>query len=250
MSTSFSLCVLIPVFDHEHAIAAVVDAVLAHGLAIVLVDDGSSDACALKLDQLAAAWPQQITLIRLAHNSGKGVAVQAGFTAAVQAGFSHALQVDADGQHCTDDIPRFLALAKQQPDAVIAGCPIYDQSVPKLRLYARYLTHIWVWINTLSLEIKDSMCGFRVYPLAAVMQLMAQQSIGRRMNFDTDILVRLYWQGLRVINLPTRVTYPLDGVSHFRVWMDNVLITRMHTLLFFGMLRRLPMLLKRKWYSK
>ena len=250
MSTPFSLCVLIPVFDHEHAIAAVVDAVLAHGLVIVLVDDGSSDACARKLDQLAAAWPQQITLIRLAQNSGKGVAVQAGFTAAVQAGFSHALQVDADGQHCTDDIPQFLALAKQLPDAVIAGCPIYDQSVPKLRLYARYLTHIWVWINTLSLEIKDSMCGFRVYPLAAVMQLMAQQSIGRHMNFDTDILVRLYWQGLRVINLPTRVTYPLDGVSHFRVWMDNVLITRMHTLLFFGMLWRLPMLLKRKWHSK
>ncbi len=66
------------------------------------------------------------------------------------------------------------------------------------------------------------------------------------MNFDTDILVRLYWQGLDVVNLPTRVAYPTDGVSHFRVFFDNVLITRMHTSLFFGMLLRFPKLLARK----
>jgi hypothetical protein len=117
-------------------------------------------------------------------------------------------------------------------------------------LYARYLTHIFVWINTLSLDIKDSMCGFRLYPLDAVMELVGHQPIGHRMNFDTDILVRLYWQGLDVINLPTRVTYPSDGVSHFRLFLDNVLITRMHTILFFGMLLRFPVLLTRKIWKR
>ena len=91
------------------------------------------------------------------------------------------------------------------------------------------------------------MLGFRVYPIAPVIELMKRQRIGARMNFDTDILVRLYWQGLNVVNLPTRVAYPIDGVSHFRVFFDNVLITRMHTILFFGMLLRLPKLLARKW---
>jgi hypothetical protein len=38
--------------------------------------------------------------------------------------------------------------------------------VPKGRLYGRYATHVWIWINTLSFEIRDSMCGYRVYPLA------------------------------------------------------------------------------------
>ena len=89
------------------------------------------------------------------------------------------------------------------------------------------------------------MCGFRVYPLAAVLALLARRKIGARMNFDTDIIVRLYWDGLEVINLPTRVAYPTDGVSHFRMWMDNVLITRMHTILFFGMVPRIPRLLAR-----
>jgi hypothetical protein len=136
------------------------------------------------------------------------------------------------------------------PGAVIAGCPIYDQSVPAVRLYARYLTHVWVWINTLSLAIRDSMCGFRVYPLAPVMSLLGRRTLGRRMNFDTDIVVRLFWAGVPVVNLPTRVGYPSDGVSHFRAFRDNVLITRMHTVLFFGMLLRLPVLLAHKWRAR
>jgi len=243
---TFRCCVVIPVYDHELAIGAVVAAVLRQSIPLILVDDGSQAACATELDRLAAESSRQIDLVRLDHNQGKGVAVLAGFRRAGELGFTHVLQVDADGQHCIDDIPRFLAAAMSRPDAVIAGCPIYDASVPKSRLYARYLTHVFVWINTLSLEIRDSMCGFRVYPLPAVLKLMKRQPIGKRMNFDTDILVRLYWQGCRVINLPTAVTYPSDGVSHFRLWFDNLLITRMHTVLFFGMLLRLPMLLARK----
>ena len=244
---SFNPCVVIPVYNHEHAIGAVVQAVLAQNLPCILVDDGSSLACAAVLDQLAAASPKQITLLRHQVNRGKGSAVLSGFQSAASAGHSHVLQIDADGQHCVADIPRFLEQAAAHPLAVIAGCPIYDESVPLIRFYGRYLTHIWVWINTLSLEIKDSMCGFRAYPVAPVLALMQRHKIGARMNFDTDIIVRLCWDGVEIINLPTRVGYPTDGVSHFRAWHDNVLITRMHTILFFGMVLRLPKLLMRKW---
>lgn len=243
----FKPCVVIPVYDHEHAIGAVVEAVLGHGLPCILVDDGSKPSCARVLDQLAAASPGRVELVRLAHNQGKGGAVMAGFAHAGQSGYTHLLQVDADGQHNAADIPKFTDLARANPEAVIAGCPVYDESVPALRLYARYLTHVWVWINTLSFAIRDSMCGFRVYPVGAVLALMRRRALGRRMNFDTEILVRLYWDGLAVINLPTRVSYPIDGVSHFMGFRDNVLITRMHTTLFFGMLLRLPTLLMRKW---
>jgi len=243
----FKPCVLIPVYDHEHAIAAVVQAVLSHEVDCVLVDDGSSAACAQVLHDLQTARPERVTLLRHDVNQGKGAAVLTGFRHASQAGYTHLLQIDADGQHCVADVPQFLVQAKTHPQAVIAGYPVYDESVPAIRLYARYLTHVWVWINTLSLAIRDSMCGFRVYPVDAVIALMARQDIGRRMNFDTDILVRLYWDGASVVNLPTRVAYPADGVSHFRVWRDNALIAIMHTKLFFGMLLRIPSLLARHW---
>ncbi|MCS0587744.1 glycosyltransferase family 2 protein [Massilia norwichensis] len=243
----FHPCVVIPVYNHEHAIAKVLGQVLAHGLPCILVDDGSSPACAAELDRLTAAHPGQVVLERHAINQGKGGAVLTGFARAAREGHSHVLQVDADGQHSVADIPRFLDAARARPQAVVAGCPLYDESVPALRLYARYLTHIWVWINTLSLAIRDSMCGFRVYPVAPVLALAHRRKLGLRMNFDIEILVRLYWDGVEVVNLPTRVGYPEDGVSHFKAWTDNVLITRLHVALFFGMLPRVPSLLGRKW---
>jgi glycosyltransferase involved in cell wall biosynthesis len=245
-SAALRCTAVIPVYNHPRTIGAMVDAVHLHGLHCVLVDDGSEPHCAAVLDELARVHDRSVTLVRLHRNQGKGGAMMAGLREAHRQGFSHALQIDADGQHDTADVPRFLALALQQPHAVICGCPVYDASAPAGRRIARYATHLWVWINTLSFAIRDSMCGFRVYPLAAVADLMDRTALGRRMDFDCEVLVRLHWRGTAIISVPTRVTYPQDGVSHFRAWLDNVLISRMHARLFFGMLWRSPRLLLRK----
>jgi glycosyltransferase involved in cell wall biosynthesis len=242
----FKPCVLIPVYNHEHAVGNVIKHVLAHNVPCVLVDDGSNMACASVLEKLAAQHSSQIMLARHARNEGKGAAVMTGMQQAFSAGFSHALQIDADGQHDTDDIPRFMEMARAHPEAVVAGYPIYDGSVPQLRLYGRYLTHAWAWINTLSFTIRDSMCGFRLYPLNSAVALIKRHPLEKRMAFDTDIIVRLYWEETPIINLPTKVHYPQDGVSHFQMLRDNVQISGMHARLFFGMLRRIPKLLRRK----
>jgi len=244
---AFSAVVVIPVYNHGGAIGAMVEGVRRQGLPCLLVDDGSRADCARVLDDLASAHPEQLSLLRLPVNQGKGAAVMSGLREAARRGFSHALQIDADGQHDPADIPGFLAEARQYQDAVVTGCPIYDASVPKGRLYGRYATHVWVWINTLSFDIRDSMCGYRVYPLAPTLALIDSVRIGRRMDFDSEILVRMHWRGVPLRNRGTRVTYPLDGVSHFHVWRDNLHISRMHATLFFGMLLRLPNLLLNKW---
>lgn len=247
MSTSgFRPAVVIPVYNHEDAIGIMVAGVRSHGIECVLVDDGSRPSCARVLDALAAA-DAGVHLERLPANLGKGGAVIAGLrAAATRLAATHALQIDADGQHDAADIPAFLALALANPQSIICGAPIFDDSVPKGRLYGRYLTHIWVWINTLSFDIRDSMCGFRVYPLSRVLALIDLEPMGLRMDFDTEVMVRAHWHGIPVINRETRVTYPLDGVSHFDAVRDNVRISKMHARLFFGMLLRLPRLLWRK----
>jgi glycosyltransferase involved in cell wall biosynthesis len=237
---------VVPVYNHEHAIGITVEHLAAHGVPILLVDDGSNASCAAVLRELASLHAGQVTLLRLDQNGGKGAAVIAGMRQAAALGASHVLQIDADGQHDTADVPRFLAEAATHPDAVTNGQPLYDESVPTGRLVGRYATHVWVWINTLSLDIADSMCGFRVYPLAATLALLDRESVGRRMDFDIEIIVRLHWAGVPVRNLPTRVTYPLDGVSHFHLWRDNARISAMHARLFFGMLWRLPRLSVRR----
>ncbi|SED26133.1 glycosyltransferase family 2 protein [Pseudomonas anguilliseptica] len=238
-------CAVIPVYNHEHTLPVVVAALHAAGLPCVLVDDASSSSCAAVMNQLAAQ--PDTHLVRLPINQGKGGAVMAGLREAARLGFSHALQVDADGQHDLGDLPGFINASQAAPQALICGYPQYDESVPKGRLYARYLTHVWVWINTLSLSIRDSMCGFRVYPLPATLALIDSANIGKRMDFDTEILVRLAWRNQPMHWLPTRVHYPLNGLSHFRLWLDNALISKMHSKLFFGMLVRAPLILWHRW---
>jgi glycosyltransferase involved in cell wall biosynthesis len=244
-TSTFNPCAIVPVFDHEHAVARVVEALHACRLPCLLVDDGSGPACAGELDRLAATVPDTHVL-RLPVNSGKGAAMLAGFAAADRRGFSHGLQVDADGQHALGDIPAMLEAARLEPATLICGRPVFDRSMPAVRRYGRYLTHALVWLNTLSFAIPDSLCGFRVYPLAPVISLMAREYIGRRMDFDTEILVRLYWRGVPLRWIPTAVTYPLDGVSHFRMFRDNARMVALQTRLLGGMLRRLPRLLARR----
>jgi len=101
-----------------------------------------------------------------------------------------------------------------------------------------------VWLNTLSFAIRDSLCGFRVYPLGPVLALAAAEHVGERMDFDVEIIVRLYWRGVPLTWIDTAVTYPLDGVSHFRMVRDNLRMVALQTRLTGGMLLRLPRLLR------
>ncbi len=244
----FRPCVLVPIYNHGAGACALAERLAPLRLPTIIVNDGSAPPSTAELRCLAAQhdWLQ---LLEHADNQGKGSAVLTGLREAHARGFSHALQIDADGQHNADDIPRFLTIAEQNPQAVIAGEPQFDASVPKVRYIARYLTHVWVWIETLSFAIRDSMCGFRVYPVGPVIDIANRCRLGRRMDFDSEILVRLYWQGVQVVSLPTSVIYPQHGLSNFRLLQDNVLITWMHVRLVFGMLRYAPRLLYRRIMS-
>ncbi len=239
-------CLIIPVYNHEQAIPKLIEALKPLQLPCLLINDGSSALCTKVLEDCTKQhnW---LTLIHRPENGGKGAAVLDGFNAAIALGFTHAIQIDADGQHDVRDIPKFLEDSRLHPNTLILGQPIFDEHAPKSRRYARQFTNLWIWINTLSFTIADGMCGFRLYPLNAVQPLISSTDIAKRMDFDIDILVRLYWQGVDMINQPTKVNYPEDGVSHFDLWRDNVRISKIHATLFFGMLCRVPQLLRRHW---
>ncbi|MCE7554257.1 glycosyltransferase family 2 protein [Aliivibrio fischeri] len=243
--TNFRPCFLIPCYNHGKTIPAVVESLMSYGYPMIIVDDGSENETKRILEEVTQ-HNESITLITLAENQGKGGAVIAGIEKAYQQSYSHAIQIDADGQHDLEALPKLIAESQEYPTALISGQPIYDESVPKSRLYGRYATHIWVWIETLSFTIKDSMCGFRSYPIGPTINVLERAVLGRRMDFDTEIMVRMYWNETDIRFINTRVIYPEDGISHFDALWDNVKISWMHTKLFFGMLPRIPSLLKRK----
>lgn len=242
------LCALIPYYNHPDAIGAVVSQLLPYGLNIIIVDDGSgADA---KQSLLPLTKLPGVQLVTRMQNGGKGAAVITGMREALKQGYTHALQVDADGQHDLSRIPELIRLSERNPEKIISGMPVYDETVPTNRKLWRYATHILVWIHTLSFEIKDSMCGFRIYPLKKTLEVIdSRDQFGQRMDFDIEILVRSRWAGLHIEQLPVGVRYPIDGVSHFQLFNDNFLITKMHFRLFLGMLINSPKLIFRKFVA-
>ncbi len=242
MNTS-KICFVIPTYNHHLVISKMVNHLIQFNLMIFIVNDASNTITTHKLYTLQNDFGDRLKVIHLKSNSGKGGAVLMGMSVAHSNGYTHAFQIDADGQHSLNSITRFISQSERFPSHVICGVPVFDETIPLSRLVPRYITHILVWFETLSLDIKDSMCGFRIYPINEVLKINHSINIGRRMDFDVEILVRLYWNHIYPVNLPVKVFYPENGLSNFRLFKDNLLISWMHTKLIFGMFIRLPSLI-------
>ncbi len=226
--SSFRICALVPTYNNPDTVRAVVEAVRQHIPDVLVVDDHSAvpgeKACAdLQSDGVALVR-------RRARNGGKGAAVKTGFAFAKEQGFTHAFQVDADGQHDLTQIPKFLEVARANPDALLLGCPEYDDSAPRHRVVARKFTKFWVDLEVGgSGIIEDSMIGFRVYPVEAALSVPVW---GDRMDFDIEVAVRMVWAGVRTINIPIPVRYLTEeegGISHFQPLRDNLRFGWLHS---------------------
>lgn len=237
--------VLIPSYDTGPRVYDTVRQARARWCPVWVVVDGSSDGTAEGLQQLAAADPG-LRVFVLPHNQGKGAAVLHGLQQAQAAGFTHALAMDSDGQHPAALIPAFMQASAARAEAMVLGRPVFDASAPLLRVRGRRISNAWTDLETLGAGIGDALFGFRVYPVAALVQVMQASRFMRRMDFDTEAVVRLAWRGVKPLNLDAPVRYfsaEEGGVSHFRYGRDNLLLTWMHTRLVVGFLLRLPRLL-------
>jgi glycosyltransferase involved in cell wall biosynthesis len=240
--------VLIPSYNTGPLVLHTVAAARAQWCPVWVVVDGSTDGSAAALQQMAAG-DAGLRVWVLAQNQGKGAAVRHGLAQAAAAGYSHALTMDADGQHPADLIPAFMQASRQRPEAMILGRPVFDASAPLLRVRGRRISNGWTDLETLGAGVADSLYGFRVYPVAALLAVMRRQPWMRRFDFDTEAVVRLAWRGVKPINLDAPVRYlsaAEGGVSHFRYGRDNLLLTWMHARLMLGFVLRLPALLWRR----
>ena len=240
--TEFHPCVVIPIYNHKKTIADVVESLNCLKIPVLIVDDASNSATQNTLAELALK-NSSVEILTHRENSGKGAAVSTGLLAAYKKGFTHALQVDADGQHLASDAVKFLEAAKNQPESLVLGQPYFDESAPKSRVYGRKITQFVVWLETFSFEIKDTLCGFRVYPLSTFHAIAEQVQLRKRMDFDPEIAVRMYWERVPVINIETPVRYDDEGLSHFNYFHDNVLMISLHVFLLLEALRRSPQLI-------
>jgi polyprenyl-phospho-N-acetylgalactosaminyl synthase len=227
-------CIVIPTYNNPHTIRAVVmRAREASNLIeqVIVVDDGSDEHARAVARSLADE--QLADVVIRGENGGKGAAVLTGLERADALGFTHAVQVDADGQHNLDDVPAFLAASQADPRALVLGQPIFDHTAPRNRRIARKISVFWAAVETLSMRVGDPLCGYRLYPVLAALRAGA---VGRMMDFDPEIAVRMVWNGAPTQHVRTRVRYfsaEEGGVSHYQGFRDTVRISLMHTRLCF-----------------
>jgi len=236
---------IIPVYRHGKTACPLAEHLAAMGLPVILVDDGNDGETRALLEECAAKT-QGVSLARLEKNAGKGGALFKGLEKAKELGLTHALQIDADGQHDSGKVKFFLEESAAHPDMIICGYPEYDETAPKGRVSGRKISNFWASVVTLSTELKDVLCGFRVYPVDASLRVTRCPFLDKRMGFDPEILVRLYWNSVYPVFHPVKVKYPENGISNFHMVKDNIRISLMFTRLCIGMLFRLPLLLIHK----
>lgn len=247
MSTNTHL-VLIPSYNPGQKVYDTVRQARLHWARVWVVVDGSTDDTPKGLLDMAAVDPGLRVLI-LPVNRGKGAAVLHGMKEAAKEGYTHVLCMDSDGQHPADLIPQFMACSAQHPDAMVLGVPVFDASAPALRVKGRKISNWWANLETLWMGIGDSLYGFRVYPIAPLVDIMTSQRWMRRFDFDPEAVVRLCWYGVHPVNLPAPVKYLSQsegGVSHFNYLRDNRLLTWMHFRLMVEFGLRLPVLMLRR----
>jgi glycosyltransferase involved in cell wall biosynthesis len=243
---SFRPLVVLPSFNSGSQLAQTLRAARAEHPDVWVVVDGSTDGSDGAAEALAL---EGVRFLRLSKNSGKGGAVLAALSEAAREGVTHLLVMDADGQHPAEKIRPFFELGMKNSEAFVCGVPVFGPDAPPERVKGRLVGNSLALLETLGLGARDSLFGFRLYPVGPALRVMDGTRWARRFDFDTVLAVRLAWLGFPCINVPVPVVYPprqSGGVTHFQYVRDNLLLAAAHTRLLLELPIHLPRLLARR----
>lgn len=217
-----SITVVIPAYNEATTIADIVRRTRPYAESVIVVDDGSSDETALQAEEAGAH------VLRQPVNQGKGAALWCGMQAALAGGAMAVITLDADGQHCPEDLPKLLEMHQRQPERLIIAARLeHREHAPRLRRFANGMADFWVsWAA--GCPIRDTQSGFRLYP-AALLQKLPPPRRGRRgFVFENELLIRAAHCGYRPTTVTVATIYlTASRPSHYQPWRDTWRITAM-----------------------
>ena len=228
-STTIRPVAVIPTYNNAGTILSVISETKKLIQDIIIINDGSTDDTKTIL-QSPGPSSGKITVINFDRNSGKGSALRAGFRRASELGFTHAITLDADGQHDPADIPAFLGRIAAEPETLWIGDRVLVKEPteePARSAAGRKFGAFWYKFIT-GIDIRDTQCGFRAYPLSAARAL---KCAGERYEFEQEVLVKAAWSGIPVKPVQVHLFYAAKGgeVSHFRPVRDFLRIFKVNS---------------------
>ena len=225
--------VLIPAFQPDGRLVALVDALLPRG-PVVVVDDGSDAACAPVFAAVAARGA-----VVIAHpvNRGKGAALRTGFAAIARAWpGADVVTADSDGQHTPDDVARVAGAlpgardaaspapqdAPTERSAIVLGVRAFTGAVPLRSRAGNALTRRAFRLAT-GVDVTDTQTGLRGFPAAVLPWLQAVR--GDRFEYEFRMLLAAPAAGIAIVQVPIATVYlEANASSHFRPLVDSARI--------------------------
>jgi dolichol-phosphate mannosyltransferase len=180
---------------------------------VLVVDDSSPDGTGAIADRLAAA-DNSVHVLHRSEKAGLGAAYIAGFRWALSSGYDAVVEMDADGSHAPEELPRLLA-ALRDADLVIGsrwvpGGEVRNWPMPRLllsrgaSLYTRVL---------LRYPVRDATAGYRAYRRAVLEDLKLDEVASQGYCFQIDLGWKTWRTGFRVVEVPITFTEREVGQS-------------------------------------
>ena len=212
---SSKICVVIPAYNASETIMPVIKGALKHVPLVMVADDASTDNTA----KLAAEAGAEVTSIK--KNRGKGHALKLLFKKAIDKGYDAVISMDADSQHDSEEIPRFVQTHNAHPDEILVGSRMYEMDkIPSARCNAMHVVRFFISLAA-NQFIEDTQCGFRLYPLALIKKMVLTTD---RYVTESEILIKAGDMGALI--RPVRISTIYSNIgSHFRPILDIDAIT-------------------------
>jgi dolichol-phosphate mannosyltransferase len=207
--------VIIPTYNEAENVRMITERVRAAVPAadVLVADDNSPDGTGTIADELAAADPQ-VHVLHRAGKQGLGAAYLAGFGWAGERGYDAVVEMDADGSHAPEELPRLLdALADADlvigsrwvPGGTVVNWPVHRFVLSRgANLYTRL---------ALGMPVRDATGGYRAYRMSALEEMEPETVSSQGYCFQVDLAWRAHRSGFRVVEVPIRFAERERGAS-------------------------------------
>ena len=202
--SGLSTAVVIPTYNERENIMWIVERVLdaVPHARVVIVDDGSPDGTGAIADRLAATDGRVFVLHRRV-KQGLGSAYRAGFAWALERGHEAVVEMDADGSHAPEELPRLLD-ALESCDVVLGSRWVPGGSVHNWPASRRILSRAGNLYTRLALglELKDATGGYRAYRRAVLEGIGLDGVSSQGYCFQVELAWRAVRAGFAVVEVP------------------------------------------------
>jgi glycosyltransferase involved in cell wall biosynthesis len=228
---------IIPGYNEAETVASVIDSVREHEptFDVLVIDDGSTDGTGEVAEKAGAM------VLRHPFNLGIGGAVQSGFVFAQERGYDYAVQVDADGQHCPEEISKLLAAIRKDPslDMVCGSRFITRDNTYPATISRRTGIHIFAFIlsRLVGQKVSDPTSGFRLYNRRGI-GLFAHDYPHDYPEVEAVLMV--HFHRLRMAEVPVRMLQRGGGKSSIRSGKSAYYMIKVLLAIFIGLARARP----------